>query len=79
LLVYNLTMKHDECSRSSVLRRGLLLPSVHLSLCAEYGLDRIPLSGLRSFGEAWDGWRDTCGAVTGAYMVLGLKYGAASR
>jgi len=42
----------------------------------EFGLDKeISLKIASSFGAGMGRMANTCGAVTGAYMVLGLKYG----
>ena len=46
---------------------------------AEYGLDRDTAMKIAAgFGAGMGRMAQTCGAVTGAYMVIGLKYGAAS-
>ena len=46
---------------------------------AEYGLDKDAAAKIASgFGGGMGRMGQTCGAVTGAYMVIGLKYGAAS-
>jgi C_GCAxxG_C_C family probable redox protein len=42
-----------------------------------FGLDREAALKLSTgFGIGMGGMGDTCGAVTGAFMVLGLRYGA---
>jgi C_GCAxxG_C_C family probable redox protein len=42
----------------------------------ELGLDReIALKVATAFGGGMGGMGETCGAVTGAFMVIGLKYG----
>ena len=50
--------------------------SVLTAYCEEFGLDietaRLIASG---FGGGMGRLQETCGAVTGAFMVIGLKYG----
>ncbi len=42
----------------------------------EFGLDRkLSLKLADPFGAGMRGLSETCGAVTGAFMVIGLKYG----
>jgi C_GCAxxG_C_C family probable redox protein len=42
----------------------------------ELGLDKhLALKVSGAFGGGMAGMADTCGAVTGAFMVIGLKYG----
>ncbi len=42
----------------------------------EYGLDqKVALKVSCGFGAGMGCMAETCGAVTGAYMVIGLKYG----
>lgn len=44
--------------------------------CEEFGLDKNTANMLStSFAGGMGGKGYTCGAVTGAYMVIGLKYG----
>ena len=50
--------------------------SVLAAFCEEYGLDRkLALKMACSFGGGMGYLGEVCGAVTGAFMVLGLKYG----
>ncbi len=50
--------------------------SVLSSYCTQYGLDReIALKIATGFGGGMGCFGRTCGAVTGAFMVIGLKYG----
>ena len=50
--------------------------SVLLAYCQEFGLDRQVASRLSTgFGGGMGRMAGVCGAVTGAFMVLGLKYG----
>ncbi|MGN1060073.1 MAG: C-GCAxxG-C-C family protein [Clostridia bacterium] len=47
--------------------------SVLLAFCSELGLDRATAAKLAlSFGGGMGQMRETCGALTGAFMVLGL-------
>lgn len=50
--------------------------SVLAAFCEEYGLERkLALKMACSFGAGMGYLGEACGAVTGAFMVLGLKYG----
>ncbi len=50
--------------------------SVLLAYCQEFGLDSQVASRLSTgFGGGMGRMAGVCGAVTGAFMVLGLKYG----
>ena len=50
--------------------------SVFSAFCEEFGLDTTTALKIScSFGAGMGRLAKTCGAVTGAYMVLGLKYG----
>jgi len=50
--------------------------SVLLAYCQEFGLDSHVASRLSTgFGGGMGRMAGVCGAVTGAFMVLGLKYG----
>ena len=50
--------------------------SVLLAYCEEFGLDSQVASRLSTgFGGGMGRMAGVCGAVTGAFMVLGLKYG----
>ena len=52
--------------------------SVLLSYCQEFGLDSQMASRLSTgFGAGMGRMAGACGAATGAFMVLGLKYGNA--
>ena len=72
-------MKHTEAA-AAVFEQGVCCSQAVLAAyAAEYGLDRyIALKIAAGFGAGMGRMTQTCGAVTGAYMVLGLKYGAAS-
>jgi len=53
--------------------------AVLMAFAGEKGLDPVVAAKLASgFGGGMGRMAGTCGAVTGAYMVLGLKHGAAS-
>jgi len=46
------------------------------SFSEEFGLDRVTAYRVASaFGGGMGHMGDTCGSVTGAFMVIGLKYG----
>ena len=50
--------------------------SILAAYCDEYGLDReIAFKLADPFGAGMRGLSETCGAVTGSLMVIGLKYG----
>ncbi|GAI01725.1 unnamed protein product [marine sediment metagenome] len=50
--------------------------SVLLAYCEEFGLDRQVASKISTgFGGGMGRMAGVCGVVTGAFMVLGLKYG----
>lgn len=53
--------------------------AVLLTYCSQFGLERESAFKIASGFGGGMGWMgETCGAVTAAYMVLGLKYGAIS-
>jgi len=50
--------------------------SILAAYCDEYGLDRkIAFKLADPFGAGMRGLSETCGAVTGSLMVIGLKHG----
>jgi len=50
--------------------------SVFITYCDEFGLDRdLALKLSCSLGGGMGRLGETCGAVTGAYLLIGLKYG----
>ncbi len=50
--------------------------SVVASLCEEYGIDRVTaLRFAAAFGSGIGHSTETCGAITGAMMLIGLKMG----
>jgi C_GCAxxG_C_C family probable redox protein len=72
-------MNHSD-SAAAVFSQGLSCSQAVFSVYAgEYGLDKDAASKIASgFGGGMGRMGQTCGAVTGAYMVIGLKYGAAT-
>jgi C_GCAxxG_C_C family probable redox protein len=72
-------MNHAELA-AAVFSQGLSCSQAVFSVyAAEYGLDKDAASKIASgFGGGMGRMGQTCGAVTGAYMVIGLKYGAAT-
>jgi len=51
--------------------------SVLSAYCEEFGLDTETAQRVASgFGAGMGRLQETCGAVTGAFMVIGLKYGS---
>jgi len=52
--------------------------SILSTYCSEFGLDRkIALKLSTGFGSGMGGLAKICGAVSGSFMVIGLKYGRA--
>ncbi len=74
-----LPMNHAELA-AALFSQGLSCSQAVFSVYAgEYGLDKDAASKIASgFGGGMGRMGQTCGAVTGAYMVIGLKYGAAT-
>ncbi len=72
-------MNHADTA-AAVFAQGLSCSqAVFSAYAAEYGLDQDAASRIASgFGGGMGRMAQTCGAVTGAYMVIGLKYGAAT-
>lgn len=53
--------------------------SVVGSLCEEFGVDRVTALKIScAFGSGIGHSGETCGAITGAVMLIGLKYGKTS-
>lgn len=71
---------HTERSEKAVacFKEGFACSQAVLSAFAdEFGLDRaLALKVAAGFGGGMGRTAQTCGAVTGAYMVIGLKYGS---
>ena len=72
-------MNHADTALA-VFAQGLSCSQAVFSAYAtEHGLDKDTASKVASgFGAGMGRMAQTCGAVTGAYMVIGLKYGTAS-
>lgn len=69
-------------SEKSVKARELFLKGYNCSqsvigaFCEDLGLDfKTAMLISSSFGGGMGGLRETCGALSGAFMVIGLKYG----
>ena len=72
-------MKHTEAAAAVFAQGVCCSQAVFSAYAAEHGLDRdTALKVAAGFGAGMGRMAQTCGAVTGAYMVIGLKYGAAS-
>ena len=72
-------MKHTEAAAAVFAQGACCSQAVFSAYAAEYGLDRdTAMKVAAGFGAGMGRMVQTCGAVTGAYMVIGLKYGAAS-
>jgi len=68
-------MSNCEIARSSFLQGFNCSQAVFSTLATQFGIDRetaLRIAGLFGGGIGRSG--ETCGAVTGALMVLGLKY-----
>lgn len=53
--------------------------AVFTTFAVEMGMDRdVALKVAQAFGGGMGQMGETCGAVTGAFMVIGLKYGRTS-
>ena len=74
-----LPMTHADTA-AAVFSQGFACSQAVLSAyAAEHGLDKdAALKVSAGFGGGMGRMAQTCGAVTGAYMVLGLKHGAVS-
>jgi len=72
-------MNHTEAAAAVFAQGACCSQAVFSAYAAEYGLDRdTAMKVAAGFGAGMGRMVQTCGAVTGAYMVIGLKYGAAS-
>jgi C_GCAxxG_C_C family probable redox protein len=66
--------KADSARASMVARKANCAQTVLTSFCEELGLDRkTALKLTLGYGGGIGGMGKTCGAVTGAFMVLGLR------
>jgi C_GCAxxG_C_C family probable redox protein len=64
----------DSAYANMVAHRTNCAQNVLLAFCEELGLERnMALKVALGFGGGMGGTGKTCGAVTGAYMVIGLK------
>jgi C_GCAxxG_C_C family probable redox protein len=69
-------MNHKEKARDFHDRGFGCCQSVLSTFCEEYGLDSTNAMQLSTgFGGGMARMGDVCGALTGGFMVLGLKYG----
>ena len=72
-------MKHSDIAVELFAQGVCCSQAVFAAYATEYGLDRdAALKVSAGFGGGIGRMALTCGAVTGAYLVIGLKYGAAS-
>ena len=73
-------MNHADAAVSEFSKGFACSQAVLAAYAAEYGLDRdIALKISAGFGGGMGRMGQTCGAVTAAYMVIGLKHGSTSR
>ena len=71
--------KANSAAELLKLRKVNCAQAVLTSFCEELGLDRdLALKVTKCFGGGIAGSGKTCGAVTGAYMVMGLRQPASS-
>jgi C_GCAxxG_C_C family probable redox protein len=73
-------MNKTECAQDCLKRGFSCSQSVLSAFMEQFGLDRD--TGLRissAFGGGMGGLGEVCGAVTAAFMVIGLKYGSAAK
>jgi C_GCAxxG_C_C family probable redox protein len=69
-------MRHSEIANAAHQEHFNCSQSVLLAYAPELGLERdLALRVATGFGGGMGRLAATCGAVTGAFMVLGLKYG----
>lgn len=69
-------MKHDELAASLFCSGCNCAQAVFAAFCDVTGMEREAALRLSSsFGAGMGRMRETCGAVTGMFMVLGLAYG----
>lgn len=67
---------HSELAKKLFVQGYNCAQSVFAAFCDETGLDiDTALKIASSFGGGMGRLREVCGAVTGMYMVVGLKYG----
>jgi C_GCAxxG_C_C family probable redox protein len=69
-------MNHSEIAKSLHDRGFGCAQSVLGAFCEDYGLDTITALKLSTgFGSGMGRMGEVCGALTGGFMVFGLKYG----
>jgi C_GCAxxG_C_C family probable redox protein len=69
-------MNHSEIAQSIFDRGFGCGQSVLSAFCEDYGLDTITALKLSTgFGSGMGRMGEVCGALTGGFMVIGLKYG----
>lgn len=69
-------MKETQCAEQCFLSGFNCAQAVFSTYCNELGLDRdTALKIATGFGAGMSYIGETCGAVTGAFMLIGLKYG----
>jgi C_GCAxxG_C_C family probable redox protein len=72
-------MNHAEIATAAFQEHFNCSQAVISAYAAELGLDRTAALRLATaFGGGMGRLADTCGAVTGAFMAIGLKYGMVS-
>ena len=72
-------MKHADAAATVFSQSFACSQAVVSAYAAECGLDRdVALKVSAGFGGGMGRMGQTCGAVTGAFMVIGLKHGAVS-
>lgn len=68
--------KHRELAKELFIKGYNCSQSVFAAFCDETGLDvDTALKIASSFGGGMGRLREVCGAVTGMFMVVGMKYG----
>ena len=72
-------MKHADSAEALFSQGFACSQAIFSAYATEYGLNNdTALKVSSGFGGGMGRMAQTCGAVTGAYMVIGLKYGAVS-
>lgn len=72
-------MKHADSAEALFSQGFACSQAIFSAYATEYGLNNdAALKVSSGFGGGMGRMAQTCGAVTGAYMVIGLKYGAVS-
>ena len=69
-------MNHSEIADKYFQEKYSCSQAILAAFGREYGLDEaMSLRVAAGFGSGMGGQGETCGALTGAYMVIGLRYG----